>query len=500
MMIPQELIDAIVFEVQHTESLKACALVSSSFCGPSQRILLCSLTLDNRNPRAVSYSAACTRLTESPHLAAYITRCYIKLDAPESRPPLSNLRELLGKLTNVRRFSLRGDPGPQGWDDLAPILIDFFERQRLLEVHLRFVQRLPPPVLASVVSSVQAVSFWSVQMDRAHNGPLPPFQHAVSSMEQLRISGPSRTVCDVLSRPECAVYMANLKKLVLRPHLVSHSAIISAANRRLEHLRFDSTFLTIHAAIPPLPPLVTLRSIDLIIHWAATTNNGSSTPSRASLHPVPQSSRTSTSRIPPMGRSRPRFHCGPEQWLRWTPCLVPSLCCRARVGYLISTATTTGSIWPRSRLPCGSVCQGPTRGAAHCGVLLAQRHRQNRMGLVMNPLRSVESHRCFLLRGLPLGWTNGVGLIIWARLSATAVISVKRAPSFRLVTLFLPLSTCSLSIERMSWQHMNAQFLVTACHCISHHLRCALLTTQGTVIRCFSIPTSFVRCFAPKLD
>ncbi|KAF7341012.1 hypothetical protein MSAN_02086900 [Mycena sanguinolenta] len=103
--LPQELVQAIVHEIDDIPSLKACALAGPMFRGASQRVLLSSLTLRRRNAKT-----AYARFIESPHIAAYITRLRIWLEPiavdGDNLPQSSNLQPILDKLMNVRECAM----------------------------------------------------------------------------------------------------------------------------------------------------------------------------------------------------------------------------------------------------------------------------------------------------------------------------------------------------------------------------------------------------------
>ncbi|KAJ7937002.1 hypothetical protein B0H13DRAFT_1946357 [Mycena leptocephala] len=264
--VPQELLDAILQEVDDTTALKACALVAPSFRESSQRILLSSLMLDGY--RARSPSALLALFIESPHLPAYITTFKLRLSSLDIRTRDTSLRDVLASLNNVRRFTIAGASSAESWDDIisvVPGLIDFIERQTLAELHLFFLHKIPIPILARFASSATTVTFCVALAMHGETKDLPiPFPPP--RMTQLVLSDQAETICDVLSRPQFAPYMAALRRLKLRPQHPYSSNIISSAAHGLEHLRLDCSIATLRSdALSPLPPMMALRFIDLII-------------------------------------------------------------------------------------------------------------------------------------------------------------------------------------------------------------------------------------------
>ncbi|KAJ6493213.1 hypothetical protein C8R45DRAFT_1073189, partial [Mycena sanguinolenta] len=128
--LPQELVDAILAEVDDPASLKACSLVESRFRVPSQRILLDRITLSGLSK--VDHS----HLENYGAVATYITTLKLQLRLPAV--DIDSLQWVLRRVENVCRFTLHGR-GPVGqgffWDDLpsvlSQVLLDFMSRQHL---------------------------------------------------------------------------------------------------------------------------------------------------------------------------------------------------------------------------------------------------------------------------------------------------------------------------------------------------------------------------------
>ncbi|KAJ7486584.1 hypothetical protein FB451DRAFT_1362907 [Mycena latifolia] len=265
MIIPPELIDAIVHQVEDVDSLKACSLAGSWFRATSQRVLLSSLTLDTHSHTG-TYAAACTMLAESPHVAAYIKRFTVELSEGTSHVEGQNLQRILRKLTNVRRCTIAGDSQFCCWGNLtaAPTIIGFIRKQPLEELHVLLLNGVPLPVLAVLISSAPTLSFFTVHPNRWIMLP-PGGRPTGSPMKQLLLSRRSNGICDMLSRPECARYLVNVRELGLCPHPEYTNEIISSCAQTLEHLRFNCTQINTASIILPLPPLTALRSIEIMI-------------------------------------------------------------------------------------------------------------------------------------------------------------------------------------------------------------------------------------------
>ncbi|KAJ6493219.1 hypothetical protein C8R45DRAFT_1136244, partial [Mycena sanguinolenta] len=113
--LPQELVDAILSEVDDLASLKARSLVESRFRVPSQRILLDRITLSGLSKvdqsHLENYGAVRTLLEESPQIATYITTLKLRLHLPSvdmQAVDTDSLQRVLRHLVNVRQFTLHG--------------------------------------------------------------------------------------------------------------------------------------------------------------------------------------------------------------------------------------------------------------------------------------------------------------------------------------------------------------------------------------------------------
>lgn len=291
--VPQELLDAIVGQVQDLQSLKNCALSGSVLRRTSQRILLDSLVLDSDRNMLHTSTAALTLLTESPHVARYVTRLSVRL--LPGIPYHQILGDVLSKLTRVRRCTIGGQKLLCRWNDprlssVIPVVVDFIQRQDLVELQLLLLD-LTPSTLARLVSIAPAISLKYVHLE--HKSFMAGA--SIDSMgETIRI--PSRTqqlqllflsdtnqIRNALSQPIFASCTENVRKLGL-PVVEGYESTITAAARGLEHIRFERVgafppcvpvlFFSFTPFISPaagpcvssLPPLPSLRSVDLKVH------------------------------------------------------------------------------------------------------------------------------------------------------------------------------------------------------------------------------------------
>ncbi|KAJ7463647.1 hypothetical protein FB451DRAFT_458062 [Mycena latifolia] len=267
--IPQELIDAIVSEVDDKDCLKACSVVSSSFRGASQRILLSSLTLNGHLD-----STVCTLLAESPHIVAYIKYLKIKLPPSHHHNPseIQSLQLVLAKLTAVQECIVTGVYPDARWADLNPklssALLDFITRQSLRSLRLSIIKDIPRTVFHHLIVSVPMLSFFQTYIEEAVDGSLADGPPPSSSIESLLLDPQSTSVSTLLTRPQFAAHTANLCRLSIV--LGDGMSMIWATARTLQHIRLDCTrlnaaHLRFRRQFPALPAL---RSLEIVLHFS----------------------------------------------------------------------------------------------------------------------------------------------------------------------------------------------------------------------------------------
>ncbi|KAJ7144518.1 hypothetical protein C8R44DRAFT_865429 [Mycena epipterygia] len=257
--IPQELLDAVVCELDDSESLKACSLAGSVLRDTSQRILLCSLTLGpGRWPNASSYGAACTLLSESSQIAAYITNLNLWLQA-EDEAEVNSLRQVLAKLGNVRRCIVDGGQAAESAQHL-PTVVEFVSRQVLRELHVHALD-IPPALVLRFVTAAPVVSFFFVNVLATDEAPLlvPSSSH---TLHKLLLEADSQDICDVLAHPQCTSYTTQLRCLSIRAYYPHAISIIQSAATTLQNIRLDCAGPAEPWSLP-LPALPALHSAEL---------------------------------------------------------------------------------------------------------------------------------------------------------------------------------------------------------------------------------------------
>ncbi|KAJ7668789.1 hypothetical protein DFH06DRAFT_1182483, partial [Mycena polygramma] len=267
--VPQELIDEILYHVDDTEGLKACALVGSNFRDPSQRILLHSHTLDPwRGDRSNRTSDFLALLVESPRIAAYITRLIFRVRFSSDAIPatLQDLQGILARLRNVRHCTIVGGSWRKSWDDttrISSLILEFIHRQPLEQLRIRVFASLPLPVFTLLLSAAPTVTFYCVALSVKTKNLATRGPPTGSVLTQLLLDETTETICAVLSRPAFAPYLTAVRKLKICPTTRDDGGIISSVVHTLEHLCVDCTYLVLGGAFLDLPPLAALRNIEV---------------------------------------------------------------------------------------------------------------------------------------------------------------------------------------------------------------------------------------------
>ncbi|KAJ7087144.1 hypothetical protein C8R44DRAFT_820375 [Mycena epipterygia] len=273
MMIPQEILDSIVGEVEDVGSLNSCALVASNFCQPSQRILLRSLTVESgyKDQHPSNYTAVFGLLSESPHIAVYIKKLTIRLPAGHiALQEIETLRWILAKTTKVQDCTLTVKYiQDTRWSSLHPTLssavLDLITEQGLRSMTIACLQEIPLPVLLRLITSTPRLDFCFLGGNPQRNSlqaverPCPP------SIDCLILDSDSEYVTDVLARPEAEARTRNFTRSAMRYE--RSIAFIRRAAFTLKHIRLD--FRGFESEISPFefPPLPSLSSVEIVLNF-----------------------------------------------------------------------------------------------------------------------------------------------------------------------------------------------------------------------------------------
>ncbi|KAF8211967.1 hypothetical protein K438DRAFT_1957760 [Mycena galopus ATCC 62051] len=228
-----ELLDAILCEIDDTESLKACSLAASALRSPSQRILLSASTIKVEN-----FVQIWKLFTESPHIEEYVHVRSCRLNGAWY------------ECTQYSNFPLLSG--------IPPLLLDFLARQPLRELCLIKID-VTPTVLWRFVAVVPTLYLSAVSiLEETDVIPAPVLPPA--PLSSLFIDSPSLE--QFLARPENTPRVANLQYLSLWNGSLAAGALIAAASQALEHIQFDCEEFS-KSPSPPLvlPRLPALRSV-----------------------------------------------------------------------------------------------------------------------------------------------------------------------------------------------------------------------------------------------
>ncbi|KAJ7832088.1 hypothetical protein B0H14DRAFT_1179142 [Mycena olivaceomarginata] len=252
--LPQELFDTIIDEIHDKETLKACALVATSFLPPSQRNLFRKIRLGGHRSRDASAS-----LAEFPHLVSYIRDLTIYMWDTVSN--FAAVAAVLRSVHNIESLAVFGRA--VNWNRLgheaSSAFLDCLSRPSLRLLYLSSMQGVSA-ALISAATAIPVVSFFHIRMDvreeiseqlRA-SAPAPRLRHLI-----LGDAGPAvRLLCDFLLHPRKPAYTQQIERLEIR--IDQHSAsydkrIMTACAATLKYLAVSPADVI---RLPLLPSLL----------------------------------------------------------------------------------------------------------------------------------------------------------------------------------------------------------------------------------------------------
>ncbi|KAJ7677746.1 hypothetical protein DFH06DRAFT_559671 [Mycena polygramma] len=276
--LPQELIHAIVEEIEESQSLKTCALIDTRFREPCQRILFSSLTLgladcDPAPHYTSNYTtpAILALLLESPHIALYFKR--LKWMLPEQDVALEEVEALKEVLTELRQVQycemIGGQEDLRPWSTVPPgldlVIVEFIQRQRLTQLHVLSLAAVPIAMLIHFLDAAPTVSLlWASVVDEVIEHSSAPFV-----VQNLFLS----SCANVAKRFVDGVFLRrleNVRKLWMDPDWECGPELLAAFSHQLEYLRLEHTDSTIPAPnefASPRLPLPSLQSATIAIEF-----------------------------------------------------------------------------------------------------------------------------------------------------------------------------------------------------------------------------------------
>ncbi|KAK7023318.1 hypothetical protein R3P38DRAFT_2709953 [Favolaschia claudopus] len=259
-MLPQELVNVIVAEVEAKVDLEACSLTARSFVTPSQRALFRkkSLQWDSSSRIAPAFERALSLIEGHPHIAIHVRE--LTIDVPKFPASQSILAAVLRTMNNLERLGINGHA--QDWDNLVPELKDailnVISLPSLRRLHLLRISSLPISVLFHAASSVGVLSLNLVT-------PLVPRDISLNDGDNLNVQLGTLILPSCLTTPAllqvCDFFLRlqNLQRLSIQMQSSGHHrTIITSSSQSLVHLKLDCAAFLTPLDLPPLPNLQTL--------------------------------------------------------------------------------------------------------------------------------------------------------------------------------------------------------------------------------------------------
>ncbi|KAJ7143775.1 hypothetical protein C8R44DRAFT_973626 [Mycena epipterygia] len=244
--IPQEIIDAIVDNVEDMATFKACSLVCWAFVPASRTHMFRAISLNMLNDAPHKIYAM---LEQNPQIAFYIhdVTIYRSHDTNLWMQQGSPLPAVLSMLSHIRRFSIFGCWGD--WLDVpAPLasgILRIISLGTLDRLHILTAANVPAALLHSALS-LRVLSLFYVSPnpnEDAHTLHLPANRPAAASPEYLNLSLDSKVgkILEYMQSSGSARF-SNVRRLAINPipnslnsqhHL---SSVLGAVETTLERL------------------------------------------------------------------------------------------------------------------------------------------------------------------------------------------------------------------------------------------------------------------------
>ncbi|KAJ7054272.1 hypothetical protein C8F01DRAFT_1164636 [Mycena amicta] len=275
--LPQELLEAIVYELYDVPALKLCALAAPQLRQPSQRLLLHKLHLRHDNMLAVL-----VLFEESPLIVAYFTRLHICLSATLLRNQ-STLQLVLNRLDAVNICVVQGWHPTWAMKNIEPGSLDplwaFVRTHSSRELQLQSLAFVPRHLFSDLLGGTQSVHLDGVFVPRTEDVvPFPPVRSP--TLRRLHIRRGCLPVLEMLAHTPLAAHVSAIQHLTLFVSGANYPdclAIISRSAMTLQYLHFHSLNIQIRPA--SFPPLPVLRRVEFAFdnssridggHWLAS--------------------------------------------------------------------------------------------------------------------------------------------------------------------------------------------------------------------------------------
>ncbi|KAJ7890371.1 hypothetical protein B0H13DRAFT_2665997 [Mycena leptocephala] len=258
---PQELIEAIVDEVEGTKNLQACSLTARAFLAASQSGLfrIMSLRWDSASRNAAVLDRALSFLQEFPHFIPYVRD--VTLDIPTSSYDQTTLEAVLRRLRNLERLAINGHA--QKWHQVIPSLastiLATISLPTLQRLHLFRIWELPASVVLHAASSVRVLSLNRVS-------PCIPKDTPADITPNIHLENfilPSCLTTQALLRACNFLLTAQtLRRLAADANTAYYHTLAASSSAHLRHLVLECGIFSTPLDLPHLPAL---QSITLIV-------------------------------------------------------------------------------------------------------------------------------------------------------------------------------------------------------------------------------------------
>ncbi|KAJ7842197.1 hypothetical protein B0H14DRAFT_3456957 [Mycena olivaceomarginata] len=241
--LPQELLE-LIFTALDQESLRACALVSSSLVAPSQRSIFRSLAIripDGDIPKAQAL------LSSAPHVTGYVRELKVRLEDEEALSSQNGvLASILPSFPHLECLSIKGWFGPIRWNHMTLPLQSAVEElmtsSNLRSLDLEEILDIPSSFIVLALSSLRRLGLHSitVQSSEIHIPNRPVTLRTEQIILLTQYSNVQSIVDLILPNIPRPGYLDKIRWLVLGMHQDIHAEslrfIASTANtlRRLE--------------------------------------------------------------------------------------------------------------------------------------------------------------------------------------------------------------------------------------------------------------------------
>ncbi|KAJ6556245.1 hypothetical protein B0H19DRAFT_1235487 [Mycena capillaripes] len=256
MALPQELIEAIVDEVEGKKTLHACSLTARVFVAASQRGLFrrMSLCWDSSTRPATICDRAFSFIQNFPHLVRYVRDLTVQI--PPLSPDQAALESVLGMLGNVERLAINGSAAH--WEHIIPALTStictLISLPSLQRLHFFRIWNLPLSVVHHAASSVRILSLKHISPN-IQDGPL----HIAPDTHLQTLILPWCLTAKTLARFNNFLLAArSLRRLVMYYHDGVYRIPVTSSASHLQQLELECGVFPIPLDLPHLPALRSL--------------------------------------------------------------------------------------------------------------------------------------------------------------------------------------------------------------------------------------------------